>query len=110
MFDRRSVLCGLTLTAAVGISSPTLGASRQKFSQQAFAEAQASGKPVLLHITAPWCGTCRAQKPIVAKLELLPKFKDLQIFEIDFDTSKDLLRTLRVIHLSTMIVYRGQQE
>jgi thiol-disulfide isomerase/thioredoxin len=33
-----------------------------------FNEAAAAGVPVLVHVTAPWCEVCQAQKPVVAKL------------------------------------------
>ena len=63
-----------------------------------------------MHITAPWCPTCKAQKPILSKLETLPKFKNLVVLNIDFDTSKPLLRTLHVAQQSTLIVYKGEKE
>ena len=62
------------------------------YAAAAFEAAQQAGKPILVHITAPWCTTCAAQKPILAQLEAEPKFKDLQVFEVDFDSRKDMVR------------------
>ncbi|CCV05771.1 Thioredoxin-related [Mesorhizobium metallidurans STM 2683] len=75
-----------------------------------FTEAVAAGGPVLVHVTAPWCGECKLQKPIVAKLLGTPDFKDMKEFKVDFDTQKDVLKQLRVQVQATMIVYKGGKE
>jgi thioredoxin 1 len=110
MLTRRLFIGALALGAALTLSPLASAMSPTTYSQQAFAAAQAAGKPILLHITAPWCPTCKAQKPILSKLEGTSKFKDLMAFDIDFDTSKALLRTLHVVQQSTLIVYKGKQE
>jgi thioredoxin 1 len=33
-----------------------------------FVVAQGAGKPILIDISAPWCPTCKLQKPIIASL------------------------------------------
>ena len=70
----------------------------------------AHGKPVLIAVSAPWCPICRTQKPILARLSAEPRFKDLQIFDIDFDSQKDRLRRLNVRMQSTLIAYKGATE
>lgn len=110
MLNRRFFISALTLGAALTLSPLASAMAPKSYSQQAFATAQAAGKPILLHITAPWCPTCKAQAPILSKLEVMPKFKNLMVFNIDFDTSKDLLRKLRVAQQSTLIMYKGSRE
>jgi thioredoxin 1 len=110
MFNRRLFIGALALCATLAFSPLASAMSPETYSPQAFAAAQAAGKPILLHITAPWCPTCKAQKPILSKLEGTAKFKDLTAFDIDFDTSKALLRTLHVAQQSTLIVYKSSQE
>jgi len=61
-------------------------AAEAVFTPNAFEAAQKAGKPILVHVTAPWCTVCAAQKPILAKLEAQPRFKDLQVFDVDFDS------------------------
>ena len=80
------------------------------FSASGFAAAQKAGEPILVHVTAPWCSTCAAQKPIVDKLRAEPAFKNLAVFNVDFDTQKPLLRKLGVRMQSTLIVYKGATE
>ncbi|MCA0046215.1 thioredoxin family protein [Mesorhizobium sp. B283B1A] len=75
-----------------------------------FDEALKAGGPVMIHITAPWCEVCQAQKPIVASLLASPDFKSMKKFDVDFDTQKEILARYRVQMQSTMIVYKGGKE
>jgi len=85
-------------------------AERLTYEPKAFAAVLAEGKPILVHVTAPWCLECRAQKPIVAALAAEPEFKNLTIFDVDFDTQKAALRQLRVQTQSTLIVFKDKAE
>lgn len=107
--NRRTVLVGLVIAAMIG-SSAASAAERMAFEAKAFQAAQESGKSILVHVTAPWCGECKAQKPIVANLADRPEFKSLTIFEVDFDTQKDALRALRVAKQATLITFKGKTE
>jgi thioredoxin 1 len=108
MISRRIALSALTAAAlSLGSLLPAIAAP---FEASAFAAAQADGKPILIHVTAPWCPTCKAQKPIVAQLRARDEFRTLVQFEIDFDTQKDLLRSFGVKTQSTLIVFKGKTE
>jgi thioredoxin 1 len=109
MQSRRAVLTLAGLTLAASLASAAAGETRP-FSDSAFEAAQKSGKPILVEVSAPWCPICKTQKPILAKLASEPRFKDLQIFDIDFDSQKDLLRRLNVRMQSTLIAYKGATE
>ncbi len=85
-------------------------AGTEGYTQVAFEAAQRAGKPILIDVTAPWCPTCRAQAPILKELTSQPKFKDLQVFTVDFDSEKDALHLLRVQQQSTLIVFQGENE
>ena len=67
-------------------------------------------RPILIDVSAPWCPTCKAQRPILTKLEAEPRFKDLVVFSVDFDSQKDVLRTFNVRMQSTLICFKGSQE
>jgi hypothetical protein len=45
-----------------------------------------------------------------AFLYKMPEFKSLEVFNVDFDTSKPLLHRLGVQMQSTLIVYHGTKE
>ncbi len=81
MLDRRALLASL---AAIAIAVPAL-ADGKAFKSADFDKAKASGKPVLVEVSAPWCPTCKAQKPILSELKAQPRFKDLASFEVDFE-------------------------
>ncbi|WP_375466048.1 thioredoxin family protein [uncultured Methylobacterium sp.] len=109
MTNRRQLLTLLALVPLAGASAARAG-EMMAYSQAAFDAAQRAGKPILVEVSAPWCPICRTQKPILAKLSADPRFKDLQIFDIDFDSRKDLLRQLNVRTQSTLIAYKGAIE
>ena len=98
------------LALALLSQAASFAADHAAYDQKAFEAAQASNLPILLDVSAPWCPTCKAQKPILEKLTADPAYKELKVFEIDFDSQKDLLRTLRVQSQSTLIVYKGKVE
>lgn len=100
-----AALVALTLAAV-----PAVAAEQVPYSASAFAAAQAAGKPVVVDVTAPWCSTCAAQKPIVQALLKEPEFKNLVLLHVDFDTQKALLRKLNVREQSTFVVYKGRDE
>lgn len=111
MLNRRHTIAAVVaLAAAVSLASFASAADKKPFDQAAFQAAQAAGKPILLEVTAPWCPTCKAQAPILSRLKGEPRFKELVNFNIDFDTQKDLLKTLQVRMQSTLIVFKGRQE
>jgi thioredoxin len=111
MLNRRQVFAAALATGA-GLSLVALrqAAASQPFDQAAFAAAQAAGKPIMIHVTAPWCPTCRAQNPILSRLLAEPRFKNIVAFDVDFDSQKDLLRAFQVRVQSTMIVFKGRDE
>ncbi|MBP1179739.1 thioredoxin family protein [Methylobacterium sp. PvR107] len=109
MHRRRDVLTLASLILAAGLAPAAAGETRP-FSDPAFEAAQKSGKPILVEVSAPWCPICKTQKPILAKLSSDPRFKDLQIFDIDFDSQKDLLKRLNVRMQSTLIAFKGTME
>jgi thioredoxin 1 len=105
--SRRFFLCA----AALVLTTSSAGAAeRHPYDSAAFRHAVEAGKPVLVHVTAVWCGECRQQKPIVAALTAQSEYDALTIFDVDFDTQKDALRELHVPTQSTLIVYRNRAE
>lgn len=101
------LLSRLTLLFALILAAPAAQAA-QMWDRMAFDAAQAAGSPILVHVTAPWCPTCKAQKPTIDKLE--SSNPALKVFSVDFDSQKDALAFLGVKSQSTLITYRGKME
>lgn len=107
MIFRKLFLC-IAVLATFTVSA--MAAERLTYEPNAFQKALDAGEPILVHVTAPWCGECKAQKPIVAALAQTATFSGLTIFDVDYDTQKDALRQLKVQKQSTLIVYKGKAE
>ena len=108
MINLRSLcLCAAVLVMSI---ANAYAAERLPYDANVFQAALETGKPILVHVTAPWCKECKVQKPIVAELGQRPEFRDLTIFDVDFDTQKDALRQLRVQKQSTLVIYKGKAE
>lgn len=80
------------------------------FDPNAFAAAQATGRPVLVEVHADWCPVCVKQQPVISELLSQPRFRQYQVLTVDFDSQKDALRALGVRYQSTLIVFKGKQE
>jgi thiol-disulfide isomerase/thioredoxin len=78
------------------------------YDAKAFMADQEAGKSVLIHVTAPWCPTCAKQKPTVSAIE--KEKPQLVVYEVDFDSKKDVLKQFGVQMQSTLIVFKGKQE
>jgi thioredoxin 1 len=104
---RKLLLCAAVLAMTV---THAIAADRLVYDARTYQDVLEAGKPILVHVTARWCGECKAQKPIVAALAEGSEFKDLTIFDVDFDTRKDVLRHLHVQKQSTLIIYKGKAE
>ncbi|WP_246413024.1 thioredoxin family protein [Methylobacterium brachythecii] len=108
MMIRRSLLA-LGAMATLGIPVAQ-AADFVPYTPEALAAAQKAGKPILVEISAPWCPICKTQKPILSKLGMDPRFKDLQVFDVDFDSQKPALKTLNARMQSTLIAFKGEKE
>ncbi len=103
-FGLAAVLGGLALFG------PARAAEVMPFDPQAFAAAQAAGKPILVAIHASWCPICARQKPILSRLEQEPAYQALVVFMVDFDSQKAVVKTMRATMQSTLIVFHGSAE
>lgn len=96
------------LISALLLSSSFAVQAGQSFDAGAFQQAQSAGKTILVDVTAPWCPTCKQQRPIVQEIE--KEKPNLVVYEVDFDTAKDVLKRFRVQSQSTLVVFRGADE
>lgn len=96
------------MVAAFLMALPLAAEAGRAYDAKAFAAAQDAGKSILVDVTAPWCPTCAKQKPTVQGLETSqPK---LVVFDVDYDSAKEVLKQFRVTSQSTLIMFKGKTE
>jgi thioredoxin 1 len=109
MFTRPIVLA-TSLLSIFAFSNIVFAADFQKFTPAAFEQFQKMGKPILIEVHADWCPTCKAQKPAIKDITAADKFKDLTVFEVDFDAQKDVVKSFNAQTQSTLISFKGATE
>jgi thiol-disulfide isomerase/thioredoxin len=109
--SRHAVAAALALALLVALRPADAPAAPMvSYSKQAFLDAQAAGKPIVVFVHAPWCVTCRKQEPIVKQLTGEPAFAGVVVFVVDYDNDKQTLRELKVADRSTLVAFRGKTE
>jgi thioredoxin 1 len=104
-FTKTAVLLALS-----SLMSLAMAGDIQPFNQQDFDKLTHDGKPVVLDISATWCPTCKAQKPIIDGLMKQPAYKDVTLMTIDFDSAKPTLKRFKVTMQSTLVAFKGDKE
>lgn len=66
-------------------------------------------RPVVVDVWAPWCGPCRAMKPVFEKLA--DEYSDrAKVVAINADESPELASHLEIFAIPTVLVYSGGAE
>lgn len=74
-----------------------------------FEKLKQNPRPVVVDLWAPWCGPCKVIKPTVEKLATEYEGR-VDVWQINADESQDLLRTLKVYGIPTILGYQDGQE
>ena len=77
-------------------TAPVAASAVRPFTQAAFDAARASG-PVIVHVHADWCPTCRRQEPVI-------------VFRANVDTETAFRAANRIAGQSTILVFKGGAE
>lgn len=98
------------MIAVSATASMAAALEQKKFDAAEFKAAQEAGKPAVIHITAPWCPTCKAQHQVFDQLSAKPDYASVTLFEVDFDSQKDVVKSFKATAQSTLIAYSGTNE
>lgn len=109
MLNRRALVLSFAV-APVLFALPAHAAGETPYTAAAFDAARDAGKSIVIVVHASWCPTCRAQKPILSKLEGDEMFKSVVVFHVDFDAQKDALKRFGVRMQSTLVAFKGAAE
>jgi thioredoxin 1 len=110
MISRRSMMAAGLLGSALFLAPAAFAAETVPYTPAAFDAAQKTGRSILVEIHATWCPTCKAQAPILADLEKNPKFQNLLVLHVDFDSQKDAVRRFGARMQSTLITFKAGKE
>ncbi len=109
---RRLFALSLAATTALSLGATLPAAAAftlQPYDEAAVAKAIKSGKPVVIHVYAPWCLQCRAQASILDRFSEAGRYGDIAFFKVDYDKQKDIVKALGVPR-STLIAFKGGKE
>lgn len=108
MTSRRTLL-GLLALAAAALSAPAAAFEIRPYDAAVAQKAIESGRPVILHVYAPWCLQCHIQASILDSLKTDPAYDKAEFFRIDYDNQKDVVAKLACPR-STIIAFKGGKE
>lgn len=107
---QRRLAVAVAAISVLGLAQTASAAEHQPFSTRAFAAAKAAGRPILVHVYADWCPTCRAQDPMIDRVSAADRFRQLVIFRLDYDHQTAQWSALGVRMQSTLIAFHGAKE
>lgn len=87
-----------------------VSAAGKFYTQQEFDSLLALGKPIVVHIHADWCGTCKAQDVQINAAINSAEFKDVTFFEVDYDVQRKTLKFFNIKIQSTIIIFKNGKE
>lgn len=102
-----SSLLVLTVTLIYGAWAQ---ADFKPYSQEVFKKAQMDGGTVVVDFHASWCPTCKKQEPLLNAIVNMPGYEKVVGLKADYDSEKDLKKSLGVTKQSTIIVFKGGKE
>ena len=74
-----------------------------------FEQLQQNPRPVVVDVWAPWCGPCRRVKPELEKLSDQYAGR-VDVWEINADENSELIHTLKIYGIPTLITYDHGKE
>ncbi|MGD9738603.1 MAG: thioredoxin family protein [Bauldia sp.] len=93
-----------------GTAMPASAFERTAYTNDLIQQARTTGRPYIIFVHADWCVTCQAQDRVLETLVDDPRFADLLILTIDYDTKRNLMMIFNVGERSTFIAFNGTTE
>ncbi|MCZ8375940.1 MAG: thioredoxin family protein [Beijerinckiaceae bacterium] len=109
---RQMLVVGLAASACVAAPAlaVTLATGFSAYTKETFDAALKGSKPVLVHVHADWCPTCKRQQVVFNELAKTPEFGKLVAFTVDFDMDGEFKSAHKVRNQSVILVFKGGKE
>lgn len=96
--------------AVVLAAGSAMAFERTPYTNALVTEARETGRPYIVYVHAVWCSTCQAQDRVLATLVDDPRFDDLLILTVDFDTKRNLMMLFNIPDRSIFVAFSGTTE
>ena len=93
---RRNLLSLFAASALAATAGVAFAADFSAYSAPSFDTALKSGAPVIVHVHADWCPTCRAQAPTLKSMTGDPAYAKVTFIRVNFDKDKDFLTSHKI--------------
>ncbi|MCL6683035.1 thioredoxin family protein [Sphingomonas alba] len=100
------ILAVLAMTASADVQANGF----RSFEPSTFATIQQHQSPAIVFVHATWCPICKSQEATIKKLLATPRFKNVSVLTIDFDSQKQLWQKFGATAQSTIIGFHGRRE
>jgi len=107
----KNAVAALLLGAGAAVLPASANAlERVDYTTAGYEAAIAANRPVLIGVWADWCGICQTQIGVIEALANDPRFADLLVIEVSFDTQRHIMIRMNVSFRSTIIGVRDGHE
>lgn len=83
------------------------------YDHKLFIEAQKAGLPIIISVSADWCGACKVQKKAISEILPDPYFENVLFMRINYDKHKVGYRYFdkyyNVQELSALLAFKGDK-
>lgn len=92
------------LAALTLLASTTVLADILPYTDATFEQLMNDGKPILVDVTAAWCGTCKKQNKVINRY-LDNNDTDLTVLKVDYDEQKEAVKRFKAPRQSTLVLF-----
>lgn len=105
---RRFILAAFASLALIGSAFAFAGFA--PYEKAKFDSLVQSGAPVIAHVHATWCSTCRRQETLLNEMLKDPRYAKIQAVRVDYDKDTDFQKANKVNSRATILVFKGGKE
>jgi len=100
----------LAAPIAIVMAAPVMAGEFKPYNKAEFDKLIATGQPVLVHVHADWCPTCKRQLTVLGPMLNDPANARITAVTVNFDTETAFKQANRIGGQSTLITYKGGKE